>query len=560
VFVVCYVIDSYKLLNGQIENHINTEYITAISNKDDLQMYKQIFELASINNLKPLEMINKFRHFDINQKMDQLRNKTPLCGQKMVPLTIGEAAEPEDINHSIWREIFIGTQCFNLVLNHISPSFPFVSQWFFIPNSTQDLYDNEAMLEKYRLSNIGKDINSKLIAADALTFEKQDIELDNLNADFGVLSDSIKESIHNASSNVELSDTSLCIMSENAGLTFVDAVTRATNKTEEASLVFMFEDKDVFAHQMFQYIYGALCMHSCLGVIHSDLHLNNVSIFPFYSFRNDISEPNMNLKSIYSLLSTAYIFPYRGLYSTIFDFSRAVLVNEKLLKTHFGNTTAWMYIDRERPKLIKLIERVFPEFYTANKKDIQSLAYSRFELMFKVSSALDIYYLMSNILSHLQGNDEFMKSITFPKESKKLLETIIKQAKDIFFTKMRELFKNNIQAEDSIEWPALTIITSNFAEFEFTYEKLDALKLIENASIANVYKYSLTMDLDINNYDKWGDIMSLEPMIVYYKKHGYDDDAKDLEDIRDYNSEITNRKDIETIISKYSHYRKYWKI
>ena len=70
-------------------------------------------------------------------------------GQKLIPLSVGEAVKINNIIYPAWRELFISYAASDMVLNGISPTFAIAANWTYIEGVGRDTFDNKIIREKY---------------------------------------------------------------------------------------------------------------------------------------------------------------------------------------------------------------------------------------------------------------------------------------------------------------------------------------------------------------------------------------------------------------------------
>ena len=74
------------------------------------------------------------------------------CGQKLIPLTVRESLQVNDINFAPWREVWIGKAATDLVVNGVASMFPIYNNWTYLDGVDQSLFENKPMHERYARS------------------------------------------------------------------------------------------------------------------------------------------------------------------------------------------------------------------------------------------------------------------------------------------------------------------------------------------------------------------------------------------------------------------------
>lgn len=545
LFMACWIYDFYQIHNKIIENHVNPAYQYLIYRPEEIKVYDDI--IASIGRDGYWGLLNKLSRFypDLNASG---RNIIGIeCGQKIFPLTIFEAVKLDDIHFNVWREIYITNLCSNLVLNLISPSFPFINNWFYVQNSHGGLFDNIAMHDKYLHSNIANDITTQLKNADKLNYLSGDKRKGYINSKFMKLSRAIQKGIIYSDSNIKLTDLSICVTSEYVGRTLRDIPILIANHEFQPGLDLLFTDYDIFAKHMFEFIYGFYCMNSKAGVMHGDLHMNNATIYRLYVMLDSKGQSYVNNpRIVYIVDSSTYIFPHYGLFSSIIDFSRAIIGDYDKIVHEFGPMFAELYFKDQRIRVMRSIHHYFPKLVEKYQPMIEALLISNFSLMFKILSALDTFVIMTNIRAMLSIDDAFTQGrIKLADNINDLLNKLIQSAESLVITNMHAAINGKIKSDSDIEWPNLTIIKKHFIDYKLTAEIMkDPMN-----NILEIFNSTNDVTYDIEDYDTWGPLLSLDKEIELKKKHKIQLEP-DIEDWLRYKN-LDETANIETIINRY---------
>jgi hypothetical protein len=289
LYMLAWIRDFHYIHMKIPENHMNPAYQYIIYRPEDLSTYNDIMKSLNAENIeinddtKYDKILGRITKFYINVDEPEVNVERLSCGQKIFPLTVIESIRTDDINYSVWREMYMTNLVSNLVLNLATPSFPFLGSWFYIQNSHAGLFDNVAMFEKYKHSDIASDISQQLRAIDQYNYYSRERQNGALSGKFLQLSKNINKSIVYADSDIRLTDLSVCVTSEWVGRTLRDIPNIIAQKKHLHGLDMIFTSPDTFAKHMFEYVYAFYCMNTRLGIIHGDLHMNNVTIFRLYT-------------------------------------------------------------------------------------------------------------------------------------------------------------------------------------------------------------------------------------------------------------------------------------
>jgi hypothetical protein len=490
LFMMSWFENYNNIMRNSVSSHINKDYIAiikAIGGESVWNIYANdrkrylIFQ-SIITNAELLDKI-PVRIY-------------PTCGQKLFPIAIIEAMRLEDVSFTVWREIYLNNLASNLVLNLISPSFAFIMNWFFIQNSNVELYSNEAMKLKFVQSDIAEDVAGQLREADKLnyTVNSEDKKV-ALNIKFLRLSRHIHRGVVYADSEIRLSDTSVCVNMENVGITVRNMSVFITQYPRMKKFL---DTKHIFAKHMFEFIYSFYCMNTKLSLCHTDLHLNNVTFNPLYYETPDIV--GEKLEVCYILENNTYAFVFNGIYSTVIDFSRAIIGDYARLEHEFSPRFAETYMHTQYHRIMHLIYQHFPDVLEHHSERVSSLLEQNFPLLFKIFTAVDTYAFIKELMVMFTDNEVTLMS----KENLKTLKKIKKLAAELFEKNIEHAIIGRITSIDELEWPNLTIIDEIFSEYIMNPSKLSGRKVVEIFNYHNEVKY------DIDDYASWPPILRWE--------------------------------------------------
>ncbi len=512
MYMLCWIVDFYQITNAIMENHINPAYLHNIYNPDAKVVYDELVDdLGGI--AKYTNLVEHAQYCTDLSKTGQFLTD-PQCGQKIIPVTIWEMMKPDDINFSVWREIYITNLCSNLVLNLISPSFAFMSNWFYIHNTRRELFDNPAMHEKYDESELATKISTKLRNTDRYNYVDMDKSNNPINNKFMKLSKSIQKSTVYSDAHIRLTDMAICMTSEYVGRTIMDLPALANSAVGVKGMNKFFTDKGVFSKQIFEFIYGFYCMNSKVGVIHGDVHINNATIYTLYDFA---SVPSLEgSTAAYHVNGNTYLFPHVGLISMIIDFSRSIVGDYDRLEHEFGPRYTSLYFKNQKVRLLQLIYNHFPKIAKMYEDNLEILLDTKFPLMFKILTAIDPYILMTNITTMLNVDKVFTSGdIKISPDFIELLEQITNMAEKLIKDNIGRAIDSNVEYDD-IEWPNLTIFRKCFKQFKIT-----DIAGIDAGKIVDIFNYNNDMKYDIEDYESWGPVLSMGIEYKLQDKYGF---------------------------------------
>lgn len=504
-FILCWVHDYYNIHHKVMENHINPAYQHIIYQPEDLHVFEKLLKKLGADGYGSMSVRISNHYATINNPDYNIVELE--VGQKIFPLSAIEAVKTDDINFNVWREIYITNMASNLVLNLISPSFPFINNWFYIQHAHAGLFDNLAMHSKYTHSEIATDVSSQLKAIDKYNYVNEDRKKGPISGKFFRLSRSIHKSIIYADSDIKLTDLAVCMTSEYVGRTLRDIPALIVHHEHLPGLDLAFTDTGIFTKHMFEFIYAFYCMNSKIGIFHGDLHMNNATIGRLYTMSTPDGKAYVeNPHIVYLTNEDAYRFPHFGLFSMVIDFSRAIIGDYKRLEHEFSPRFAEMYFAEQRLRVMQIAYHYFPKLIEKYQTQIESLILSNFPLMFKIFTAIDTYVIMSNIRAMFSIDDAFTRGrIKIAPGANKLLDNLIAHAESLVVSNIKAVIEGRIGSPDDIEWPSLTILKKNFSDY-----KLDPNNLGKNENVVEIFNSTNDVVYDIEDYDTWGPLLSIE--------------------------------------------------
>lgn len=522
-YILCWMHDFYNIHFKIAENHMNPAYQYIFYQEDDLPIFNKIMKKLTQSQIYSLQ-VRIANHYSADIDRPDYNILDVSCGQKIFPLTSIEAVKTDDINFNVWREIYIANMMSNLVLNIISPSFPFINNWFYIQHSHAGLFDNLAMHDKYAHSDIAAGVSAQLKNIDKYNYVSGDRKKEAVSGKFYRLSKSIHKSIIYADSDIKLTDLSVCVTSEYVGRTLRDIPAIIMAKQNLYGLDLVFTNFHTFSKHMFEFCYAFYCMNSKSGILHGDLHMNNASISRLYLMVSlDGTQYVKNPHIVFSIdNSIAFVFPHNGLFSMILDFSRAIIGDYEKIEHEYSSRFAEMYFKEQRIRVMQTIYHYFPKLITKYHDKIESLLTLNFPLMFKIITCIDTYVLMTNISGMFSIDDVFTQGkVKIAPGAVDFLSKLISSAESLFSSNMLSAIEGQISSPDDIEWPNLVIIKKHFAPYILTPEKT----LDKNINVVEFFNAQNPITNEIEDYDTWGPLLSLDKEIELRKKYNLHDEG-----------------------------------
>jgi hypothetical protein len=541
LYVLCWIVDYFHIRNKIIENHTNPAYSYVMYEPENEPIYQELCQ--RFNRVEYLSLIQKIIEHKSNIDDPVLNINEIQCGQKIFPLTAIEAVKTNNINFNVWREIYIMNSVSNLVLNLIAPSFPFINNWFYIQNARAGLFDNMAMHDKYMQSDVANTISADLKNVDKYNYIDKTVSSGPITNKFLRLSKSIHKSIVYADSAIKLTDLAICMTSEYVGRTLRDIPNLVMHNEHLFGMDKVFTDIDIFTKHMFEFIYSFYCMNTKIGIIHGDLHMNNVTIYRLYHMGdNDGTVYVDNPHIAYILGQDTYLFKHVGLFSMIIDFSRSIIGDYKRLENDFSPHFAELYFKEQRARVINVVNHHFPALVKKFRDIIEALLLGNFALMFKILTVIDTHIIMSNILAMFSTDSVFNGAIKLAPGVVKLLQKIVEQSEYLMVTNIKNAIEGRITSADEIEWPNLLILRDQFRE--------NILTRTGSPNIVEIFNSNNDVIYNIEDYSTWGPLLSLDKEMELRKK--FNQSVEDIQHWMQYKQRDESDR-LEQLVSKYEH-------
>lgn len=624
MFSLCWFCDFHRIYMKVAENHINPAYQYIMFDKNDIPVYNTIAKMTpNIDSVVDVIIQSFVMNFSQIVSNSPNYSQPVYTGQKVMPMTLREAMNIGDVSFPSWRELHITMECANLLANLISPCFPVVNNWFYIQNANAGVFDNEPQFERYADSKLATEIGEHLKDADRMTylsykssddFRRKRVEIKNNNknknknnnknnkkggfespdiGDYGgIIAESITKdkkmhenfkleeysrkingAILYGESTIKLSDALLCMHVEQVGRTLRDipAVIISRMDIVPSGYVDIFTRMETFCRHIFDAIYSFYCMNVKLLMMHSDAHLNNLTIFKqinYFDNNQKLFEELKNNRIVYKVTnneddiildnfaenegsqteSTYYMFEQRGITTMIIDFSRGILADQKRLIRDFGNIFAEQYMKKQNIRILKTIEHYFPSFFSKYRDKLTILVQSKFPLIFKAMSVLDSYTVASGLVNMFAAEKELKANplmLKFSSKMKSLTEGLI-------VGNLEKIVNDEIKSTKDFKWPNLIVLNEMFDDFVIDDSQLKYKNPVyvapDNITITDLFTNDRPVEYSFDTYDNYPPLMKFDieeevgtevfgqpkPWIEKTRK-----DIRDAADARDHAVEIS---------------------
>lgn len=480
----------YNVHFNMTPKHTNTAFMRLMHHPEDRNKFLELLKNYSLQTIRIFRIVSSHNIIYPTSwyKLKIKPIKNAKIGQKLIPLNVTESLEAFKLNHKPWRELLISKRAGDLVINAISPNFSIIGEFFYIKGSTKMLFDKSSQYRRMEQSEVATEIVEHLVMSQNLA--KKQISKRKItnwvNEKFHKLNDKISDPIKFSKREIIMSDVTLAILSEYVGHTLSNIINHNEHNMFSKSIGCPLSEKGfpMFSRYIFDICYACFCLNTKIGVIHSDLHLNNATIGKL----TDAEDTHIK----YIIGDTEFVLPHVGGYGCLIDFSRGIIDPDfiDLLKDKSSDVEVVdnfeEFTKTEILRCVKLYICLFPD--TKDKEaELIVIFKNHFKEGFKLMTAVDMYMLCSRL------------KIALPEhltEHIKLVTEITKIAERFITTEMNSLLNNKkyVDTINDMDWPNLYILKRVFANF---------ISVDKHIDIADAFDYSNEMKYFSDKYSTY---------------------------------------------------------
>jgi hypothetical protein len=510
IYLISWLTEIFNLYNHNQEINLNELINNILFSNKDITIFTNFYN----NNKNEIKLlINSFSYYDKSLNLE--------LGQKIIPFNYIQLKDYKNIIHHQWKELLINKIVLNLILNVNTPCFAIFGDWFLITNSNKNLFDNEKIFNKLFYSEKIKNILNYLylVKNDLIILDNQD------NNIITTLVKKLKKLINISEENLLMSNVSICYLSEYTGKTIYDYFNKIIDKNNiNNNIGNLYEDYDIFKKYIFEIIYSLYCLN-LKGVIHGDLHLNNITFnIQKYSNNNDnnimynINENNHNN------LDNSYIFKHYGCYPCIIDFSRSYIflksIDEDIIEKE-KNKIRNKFISHEKKRIINELNKIFPNYIKNNYHKIKFLLKNtNFEILFNYFSVYDIFTFSTNLLI-------FLRKISIQKNinvNNKIIDLLNNISKKSYHYLEQIIIEENYDNSRTHKFPNYLLLEEFFKDHLVNTNEINNINITDIFSIYDIDKYhnykqiKLHLSKIINNIDNSNITENIKNKIIQFTK------------------------------------------
>jgi hypothetical protein len=462
---------------------------------------------------------------------------TVQCGQKLVPMFTREAMQALDYNLAAWRELAVTRLVGDLVLNFVSPSFALYNQWTYVEGADSALFENAAMEERYARGKAVEAATRSLREARRLLGDaEQNYHTEELSA-------RVYESLEYAQSYLLMSPVALAHTMEDVGWSMrsLSGYVRYA-PTQWPAAVDAFADPDTATRHLFELAYAAHCLHTKAGVVHTDLHGNNMTFY-MWGLADEIKTSASGAETTYAPYyddpvvayvagprgeADTFIFPATGDSACIIDYSRCILGPAFRPRLEEGRSPQYatnFYRDQVN-RVMRAFHRYAPEYVAAHQNAIKAAVLANFEAVFPVLCAVDFIAIGASIGALLAEAAQPLVDEARPFEVARAATTLAlrleEAGRELLITGLHDLAESAGARREmkTPGFPGATLLERVFGEWLFPRWAAREPARVRTAQLVDAYNYNNELRHDGADYAKyppWARLDEIERHLGEYK-------------------------------------------
>ena len=520
-FAIALIFDSNT---SALAIHVQPNYIKVIKTVLDLQP-------GLVNQLTALRVVRtKFLRGSLVKDAGVHLS----CGIKLIPMYARETQQPFDFNLGVWRELEITRAVSDLVINSICPSFAIYGQWTYITGVNELMFENVSMREKYLRSS---EVDAAMDGLRAGRHKIKEIPLRNYYTEG--LSGHMHESLEYAQSFLIMSDAAIAHLMEDVGVTLRSYGTRARCvQNTPTSAIQLFENAENGARVLFDYAYAAHCLHAHMGVAHTDLHGNNMTVMLYMMAEKLYEDPFVAYVTGPRGEADTFMFPAAGATGCLIDYSRAIVGPAFRGRIEAGRDARYatnFYRDQTN-RVMRTLHRYAPVYVAAHQDAIKGAVIANFDAVFPALCAVDVIAIGASMAAALADaaaatNPGDLRPFNIDEATVKLARRLEVAGREALVAGLQRVvsasryggapdgglgasypYSTAAIAEESRdhtggaatpEWPGARIIAQVFADWQFTTWAAREPKRARSAQVVDLYNFNNRMAAREADYATW---------------------------------------------------------
>lgn len=411
--------------------------------------FKSLYNLNMSILYKVFEIGEKFPQEIYSEKYTRIKTEFEYSfsfpsyigfGQKISTVPVKQLYDLSSFKNKNWREYKINKLCSVLIMNNICSFYAQTIGWFIVKSKNPEMCFNNLINQlKYKYSDITKEIVGDI------EYSREKTKKDGifLNYYLEELNEKMTVPIDYAERNIILSDYLSSIIIVDSGISFsvyYEYIKNMTNSRFNSQIdVDLYKNYNLFKKLVFEYLYQIYALNYHYGVVHNDLHLNNILV-SYVVRKNFVDNPEnvhgQQLVTFIDILGQVYAYKHNATYGIVIDYGRS-LIKKDLLKELCDNRNDYIDMMNAQISDVKKIYNIeFPEFYKAYSKKIESLLVNNYDAIMNNYCAYDMYRMGTLMINDLDQKLQIKNSAhldlgVIKNEIRPFLEEMVALAKRI---------------------------------------------------------------------------------------------------------------------------------
>lgn len=342
--------------------------------------------------------------------------RSSLLAMKITPLTLNELMHINDIRYRPWKETYAQRIVHKLSLARICSQFTGYLDWAMIYDIDEDMFMNPLMFDKFQQSAALDDIRKVLKrSSKAILHHNKESETTD------IFQDEMQQLEQYSAMNIRLSPCAI------VNINFV--ISHNLNWSLRFGL-------DEMSDIIFSWMYGLLVLHTYVGILHTEPHMNNLlwlSTTKKYDF----------------LINNKCYQTKTTFHGIIIDFSRVIINPYFQQIIQYTTINQDTFAQEQGSNLLRFYLGIFPNSeYT---ELIQNLIKNDFDRAFHILSILDPIFALHAIKIDMQ------KYVNVPESIHKFIDTLLTKCENWLVIALKDPKKIDISS-----YPLQSIIIDHF--------------------------------------------------------------------------------------------------
>lgn len=569
MYMMVWYVGMYNKLTNIREDHVNERYLEFIDKHgdDDVNFFKS---LIADHGKAVVELVYRYIN---NASLPGYENTTVLgLGQKLTPLNLLEVQNPFDVRFVPWRDYLVSQALAKLAANNICPGFALINAWAYVKSSKKGLFNNKIQYQKIERSDQARAIIDLLVQSKSFTYKNikessikqtKGTVTEMLSNKFKILHDQIDEAVNFGKNEIIMSNVSFLTVGEYTGRTWNDSVRLAKSSpyyNESIGRPFTSEGYKYFRKYIFDICYNLHCMFEKFGIIHGDLHLNNLTLYQKFPIDYMDFEKVKNPHVLYAVgdenTDSEYYFalPSLAYHTTLIDFGRCFIhpknlesIRDTSLSGRYEATgNLPIFIKEQTHRLVRTYIKTVPSA-ADQEQELKLLFTKNFDAMYKLMSVIDLYSFLTKL--HMLFSLDRKDVVSPHSNCTYMMQKMIDICSLYLISDVSKLVENKsyIEVIEARRSPLLEIMLKIFSD-----NILDEKQVDESITLIDVYVYKRPLTYSASSLGNMPEVFKTQKYekdgeIVHISSVGHNIRTKMREE---YENKVSRDMDVVDLIGR----------